>query len=77
VMDAVAAAAGGQRCIVTLIDGEGKRSKTEEDHEQDGEGSPHLAFMLHELWIGKPFGKAYGRQVSSLHLEFLIIRRRV
>jgi|GEM_PF-6274557 len=46
---AVTAAAGGQRCVVASIDGGRKRSQTKEDHEQDGESTPHLGIMLQEL----------------------------
>jgi hypothetical protein len=66
---AVTAAAGGQRCIVS-IDGGRERPKAEQKHEQNGENAPHLAYMLHELWSNPRFGQVYGLQVSSMHLEF-------
>jgi hypothetical protein len=69
VVCAVAAAAGGQRCVVAAIDEDRERSKTEEENEQNGERAPHLAFILHELWSDGRFGKSSGVQVSSFHLE--------
>jgi hypothetical protein len=68
-MHAVAAAAGRQRCVVS-INGRRKRPQTEEEDKQNGESAPHLAFILHELWSGSRFGKARGVQVSSFHLAF-------
>ncbi len=66
---AVTAAAGGQRCVVS-IDGGRERSQAEEKNEQDGESAPHLRYMLHELWSNPRFGQACGLQVSSMHLDF-------
>jgi hypothetical protein len=48
VVGAVSAAAGGQRCVVS-IDRDRERSQTEEQNQQDRENAPHLPFMLHEL----------------------------
>ena len=51
---AEAAAASRQRCVV--VDDCGRKgAHSEQENEQDGEDMPHLAFMLHELWSGKPF----------------------
>ena len=69
---AVAAAAGGQRRIVS-IEGGRKRAEAEEEDEQNGESAAHLAFIVHELWIGSRFEEAYGLQVSSFHLEFPLL----
>jgi hypothetical protein len=55
VVRAETAAAGRQRCIVALVDDGPKGAHSEQENEQDGEDAPHLAFMLHELWSGKPF----------------------
>ena len=66
---AVAAAAGGQGCVVS-IEGSRERAQAEEQDEQNGESAAHLAFIVHELWIVSRFGEACGLQVSSFHLEF-------
>ena len=48
-------AAGRQRCVVALVDNGRKGAHSEQENEQDGEDTAHLAFMLHELWSGRPF----------------------
>ena len=67
---AVAAAAGGQGCVVSAIDEDRKGSKTEDEYEQDGDSAAHLAFIVQELWSNQRFEKGSGLQVSSMHLQF-------
>ena len=44
----VAAAAGRQTRIAAGVEGGRKRPQPEEENEEDGERTPHLAFILHE-----------------------------
>jgi hypothetical protein len=76
VVSAVAATAGGQRCIAS-IDRDRKRSQAEEQNEQDGADAPHLGIIVHELWNKWRFGKGCGLQVSSTHPNFPIPGRKV
>jgi hypothetical protein len=43
-----AAAAGRQTRIAAGVEGGRKRPQPEEENEEDGERTPHLAFILHE-----------------------------
>ena len=47
-VDAVAATAGWQGRVINLLERERQRSQTEDEHQQDGKGTPHLANMVHE-----------------------------
>jgi hypothetical protein len=73
VVHAVAAAARRQACITVGRESERERSQTEQQCEQDGEGTPHLVNMVQELRIEPRFGKdkafRYHRCISiSQHL---------
>jgi hypothetical protein len=65
---AVAAATGGQGCVVS-IEGGRERAQAEEQDEQNGESAAHLAFIVHELWIVSRFGEGaafrYHRSISN------------
>jgi hypothetical protein len=77
-MCAMAAAAGRKiSAIIRRIQNDRERPQARQKYQQDGKGTPHLGIMLHELWSGKPFGEVEGHQVSSMHLDFLTLKRRI
>jgi hypothetical protein len=54
---AVTAAASGQRRIFVRRKGKRERPSSEEEHQEDGKGTPHPWTMLHDLGITGDSGK--------------------